>query len=145
VPPGPGGQHCTDNDAAVAWARARGLATNREVVAQSHLRVCLRRCRACGQGYAWIFCETMDSPAGDDPQEWLLFPVSAAEARQIAVAGEPGIVSVVDDLPPRRYVRRQFGRPTMPAGPLGHRPGGVPAVRLSRGLQDVAAQLRKDL
>jgi hypothetical protein len=98
-----GCQSCTDANAELAWARALALRERSVIVDESHFRITVRRCASCTQDYLWIFAETVDWIGGDDPQEWLVAPVSADEAQRLTEAG-------IVDLSIRRHLRRSFGR-----------------------------------
>lgn len=107
---GSGCQHCSDADAAVAWVRARDLLREIEIVAESHFGITVCRCASCAQDYVWIFCELIDWADGNDPQEWLVVPVTPTEAHRLASAGELGVGAALGGLSARRYLRRWFGR-----------------------------------
>jgi hypothetical protein len=110
MPPESGCRRCIATGAAEAWDRTRDLVIGTDIVAESHFRISVRGCPYCAQNYVWVFCETIDWADGDDPQEWLLVPVTAVEAQRFIVAGEPGAAEVLGNLVPRHYLRRRFGR-----------------------------------
>lgn len=63
------------------------LAVAVELVGESHLVVALRRC-VCGQRFLTIFAERVDWATGEDPQERLVVPISAAEGDALVADGE---------------------------------------------------------
>jgi hypothetical protein len=70
---------CFEGSAEQAWSALRGLTRERVVVEEPHLSVVICAC-ACGQRFVDVFCERIDWQGGQDPQEWLVVPVSDEEA-----------------------------------------------------------------
>lgn len=107
----PGCPACFGQDAARVWEeRARLVAVSR-LADESHFSVRRLRCGACGQEFVSVFCEQVDWADGNDPQEWLLIPVTEDEARLLAAAGEDGIERALGTLrSPRRQLARSYPR-----------------------------------
>jgi hypothetical protein len=64
---------------AEVWARIGTLTVEETLVEESHFSVRSLRCGGCGQLYAKTFCERIDWQGGNDPQQWVVIPVSADE------------------------------------------------------------------
>jgi hypothetical protein len=80
------------------------------LVDESHFSVALSRCPACGQAYASTFSERIDWSGGNDPQDWLVLPLDAAEAQGLSAAPADEVEAALNELPPRRYLLRWFAR-----------------------------------
>jgi hypothetical protein len=101
---------CHDPDPRRAWERSRRLAVEARLVEESHFSVRLVRCAACGQAYANVFSERIDWAGGNDPQDWLVLPLDAEEARAIAGTAEDAVERALNALPPRPFLLRWFAR-----------------------------------
>jgi len=100
---------CFPESAEDAWRGRQGLARGPEIADESHFHMTLLSCPACGQAFASVFCETVDWIGGEDPQDWLLIPVTAREADGLARAGEAGVEAALRSLDPgRRHLQRSF-------------------------------------
>lgn len=108
------------HDAARTSELRAGLDFVASLVEESHFGLSLHACRSCGQRFVHLFAERIDWQGGEDPQDWLLIPISAAEADAVRVAGE----SAVRALPARRFLLRDW--PSGSDGPeVGWRDGPV--------------------
>jgi hypothetical protein len=83
-----GCEDCWPATADAAWAARAGLASEHELVDESHFHVMIQACRGCSQRFVSVFSETVDWVDGDDPQHWILFPITAAEAAKLAQQGD---------------------------------------------------------
>ena len=77
---------CVGSDSVAALHAIRKAGRIAELVDESHFTVSIRRCAQCGQHFLWIFCERIDWADGDDPQTWMVVPVSADEAQRLITA-----------------------------------------------------------
>jgi hypothetical protein len=71
---------CWPADARAAWAARDGLTRLKELIDESHFIVAILACPHCGQRYVSVFTETIDWEGGNDPQYWMLLPLTEAEA-----------------------------------------------------------------
>jgi len=90
------------HDAARTWELRGALDFVASLVEESHFGLSLHACAACGQRFVQVFAERIDWVGGEDPQDWLLVPISAAEADALGTVGEGALAS----LAPRRYLTR---------------------------------------
>jgi hypothetical protein len=81
---------CSGEDAEAAWRHyhAGGLVIDAWLVQESHFVVNLRHCSACGQGFVWVFTESVDWRGGEDPQHRVVLPVTPDEMTALARQGE---------------------------------------------------------
>lgn len=106
-----GCESCFGDDAAAVWKAHEALERSARVVDDSHFGLSLRRCSACGQRFAAVFCERIDWSGGNDPQDWLQIPIANDEADALVAAGADGGEAVLRRLAPdRRYLARWFDR-----------------------------------
>lgn len=100
-----------------AWEASRTLATDAELIDESHFHVMLRSCRSCSQRFAWVFTETIDWADGEDPQHWVLLPITPTEAARLSGLGSLITEHDLNSLPSnRRSLHRDFpkdGRPQL--------------------------------
>ena len=100
---------CRNESADIAWERQRSFVPVARLVDETHFGVSLVRCGGCGQTFASVFCETIDWTGGNDPQDWLIIPVTAPEADARVAAGHDGVERILSALAPeRRYLVRWF-------------------------------------
>jgi hypothetical protein len=76
---------CWPEDAQAAWDADKKLVPVSVLLDESHFRVTLRACGACGQRFVCVFTETVDWVDSEDPQAWTRAPVSLEEA--VALVG----------------------------------------------------------
>ena len=82
-----GCERCWPEAADAAWG-ARARLTHAEVlIDESHYRVTLLACPACGQRFLSVFTETVDWADSEDPQYWTLLPLEDAEAADLIRRG----------------------------------------------------------
>ena len=65
------------------------LHTAAELIDEVHFRVAIRVCRSCTQGFAHVFTESIDWTDADDPQRWILLPVTADELSALTQRAGP--------------------------------------------------------
>ena len=75
-----GCERCWPTDADAAWAARGALVHSEGLIDESHFRVVILACTACHQRFVSIFTETVDWADSEDPQHWVLLPVTAPEA-----------------------------------------------------------------
>jgi hypothetical protein len=105
---------CWPPGAAAAWAAFLALPVEAELADESHFAVAIRACAACGQRFVAVFTELIDWADGEDPQDWTVLPVTAAEAAALAEAGGALELALNALAPHRRSLHRDFpkgGRP----------------------------------
>jgi hypothetical protein len=100
---------CDDPDPHRAFELFGKLVVVERLVDESHFSVKLRRCSGCGQAYAETFSERIDL-RGNDPQDWLVVPLDAAEAQAVYYAD--AVEAELSKLSPRRFLLRWRGRGT---------------------------------
>jgi hypothetical protein len=100
---------CFGDDAAKVWDDHGALDLVARVADESHFVADVLACPCCGQRFASLFCERIDWQGGNDPQDWLLVPLSADEASAVVAAGEQGAERVLSSLTaPRRFLLRYY-------------------------------------
>lgn len=75
---------CWPADADAAWDARGGLSRLQELIDESHFIVAILACPRCSQRYVSIFTETIDWNEGNDPQNWLLLPLTEDEAKDLS-------------------------------------------------------------
>ena len=78
-----GCERCWPTAADDAWQARSALATEHDLIDESHFHVTIRLCHACSQRFVAVFTETIDWVDGDDPQYWTLLPITAEETAQL--------------------------------------------------------------
>lgn len=118
---------CCGDDAETVWSHSSALARVAAIVEESHFSVRVVRCASCGQSFASVFCETIDWTGGNDPQDWLLVPLTEGDVATLIAAGEDGVERALAALVPERYLVRSYPR-TGPTPAVGwvHGPVWVP-------------------
>ena len=96
------------NDARAARDR---LECRDRLVDESHFGVSIRACRACGQRFVHVFSEAIDWTGGNDPQSWLLIPVSAEEVDGLRDLDEVAIERAIVALSPKRRCLDEYWPP----------------------------------
>jgi len=74
---------CTRNSPDAVWAARAALQCIDTLVDESHYHVVLLECPVCGDRCASIFTETIDWQTGDDPQHWVLLPLTSEETEYL--------------------------------------------------------------
>lgn len=110
----PGCERCWPPSAEAASAASRVLASEAELIDESHFHVTVLVCRACSQRFVSVFTELIDWVDSDDPQAWALVPITASEAAGL-MSGDAPTENQLDSLGTgRRSLRRDSpkGTPT---------------------------------
>lgn len=110
-----GCERCWPSDADAAWEARGTLAHVMELVDESHLHVMILACPRCTQRFISIFTETIDWADGDDPQYWMLLPITEAEAEGLGCQQDFPIETRLAALGPgRRCLRRDHPKAAAP-------------------------------
>jgi hypothetical protein len=75
---------CWPEDAMAAWNSFTAMNIERELIAESHFSIKIRRCNICTQHFVSVFTETIDWIDGDDPQNMRVQPVTESEATTLS-------------------------------------------------------------
>ena len=81
---GIGCEACFGGTAKQAWQARRGFTRTAALIDEVHFIVSLLACPRCGQAFLSIFAERIDWRGGEDPQEWVISPLTPAEAAGLA-------------------------------------------------------------
>jgi hypothetical protein len=93
---------CLPTDPAAAWRARRDLDLVAQQVDQPHFIVSVLECPRCGQRFVSVFTETIDWVGGDDPQRWVVMPISPVEADSLLSIGAEMSRATLEGVPPRR-------------------------------------------
>jgi hypothetical protein len=93
---------CWPEDAEEAWARVRGHRREARLMDEPHFSVVVFACAACGQRFVDVFCERIDWQGGQDPQAWLIVPVSEEEARTLEGLADAALERAIVAIAPKR-------------------------------------------
>ena len=107
---------CWPSSAAEGW-EARGRLTHvAELIDESHFHVMILACPRCTQHFVSVFTEMIDWADGDDPQYWMVLPITGIEADDLIKQRGLLAEAALDALDPgRRSLRRDH-----PKGPARH-------------------------
>ena len=78
-----GCQDCLPIDAAAAGEALRHIRIARELIRESHYSILIRTCPSCQQAFVSIFTERIDWQDGEDPQRWLVMPLTPEETQRL--------------------------------------------------------------
>ena len=92
---------CFEGTPEEVWAHRGEWASLDTLVDESHYGVSLSQCQ-CGQRFAEVFCEAIDWVGGNDPQAWVIAPISAEEMARLKI--DPNVAA----LSPRKWLDRYF-------------------------------------
>jgi len=67
-----------------AWGARRRLKLEEVLIDEMHYRVIILTCNVCRQHFISIFTETIDWADGEDPQYWIIMPLTRQEAADLA-------------------------------------------------------------
>lgn len=79
-----GCQHCWPDSADAAWEALKTLTIDLALIDESHFTIKIRSCNHCAQQFLSVFTETIDWQDGEDPQRWVVMPLSAAQAQMLS-------------------------------------------------------------
>lgn len=84
-----GCKNCWPSDAELAWNENKQLTSEMELIDESHFHVLIRNCQKCKQLFLAVFTEVVDWADGEDPQHWLIVPLTEVEAESLRLQGQP--------------------------------------------------------
>lgn len=115
-----GCKDCRPPDADIAWKARRALAREADLIDESHLHVMILMCRTCSQRFLSVFTETIDWAGGEDPQHWMLLPITDAEAAELVRAEGPVTEAQISAIAPgRRCLRHDNPKAGAPCSSWG--------------------------
>lgn len=104
-----GCERCWPASADTAWAFRQALSCEADLIDESHFHVVIQACPACSQRFLSVFTETIDWADGEDPQYWVVLPLTAAEAAGLALRAGSIREEEIDALGPgRRCLLRDY-------------------------------------
>lgn len=74
---------CWPMDPDSAWKARSKLVREAELIDESHFHVMILACNQCAQRFVSVFTETIDWEDGEDPQSWMLLPITDAEVDKL--------------------------------------------------------------
>lgn len=110
-----GCESCWPPSADAAWMARQTLTFESELIHESHFHVAVRACSTCAQQFVSVFTETIDWRDGDDPQCWVVLPLTAQEAASLVQKGDAmteGDLAALDS--GRKCLRRDYGKGEAP-------------------------------
>ena len=111
---------CWPASADAAWAAGKALARERYLVDDSHYIVRLERCERCGQRFLSVFTEVISWTTGEDPQHWIVLPVTSSEAAELERLGSAVTEAAIRAIgPDRRSLRRDWPEGEEPSASWG--------------------------
>jgi len=112
---------CWPEDAEAVWAGVGGHRRGARLVEEPHFSVVVYACAACGQRFVDVFCERIDWRDGQDPQSWLIVPVSEEEARALDGLSDAALERAIVAIAPKRRCLAvdHFGGPHRPRWIVG--------------------------
>ena len=78
-----GCETCWPESADAAWVAFDNYVILTRLVDESHYKISLRQCPACGQRFVYVFTETVDWIDGEDPQYRTVMPLTEQEAAEL--------------------------------------------------------------
>jgi hypothetical protein len=82
-----GCERCWPPSADAAQGARRTLTREAVLIEESHFNVMVRVCPSCSQRFVSVFTETIDWEDGEDPQYWMLLPLTISEAADLVQQG----------------------------------------------------------
>ena len=93
-----GCERCWPPSADAAWEARSQLIREVELIDESHFHVMILACLGCSQRFVSVFTETIDWADGDDPQYWMLLPITEAERSDLAQRRDSMAEAMLDGL-----------------------------------------------
>ena len=110
-----GCENCWPISPDAAWEARRALVHEAELIDESHLHVMILACSSCTQRFVSVFTETIDWVDGEDPQYWMLLPITDAEASELVQRKDPVTDAQLSALgPDRRCLRHDHPKAAAP-------------------------------
>lgn len=101
-----GCRNCWPSDPDIAWEARSTLDREADLIDESHFHVMVLSCSRCSQRFLSVLTETIDWVDGDDPQHWMLLPITDAEATELIQAKGSVTDAQIGALGPRRRCLR---------------------------------------
>jgi hypothetical protein len=101
-----GCENCWPADPDAAWEARRALPLEADLIDESHFHVMILACDNCSQRFVSVFTETIDWLDGEDPQYWVLLPITNAEASELVQRKGSVIEAQLNALGPGRRCLR---------------------------------------
>ena len=115
-----GCEECWPPSPEAAWEATRRFSFKAELIDESHFHVVIRSCSLCSQQFISVFTETIDWADGEDPQSWIVIPVTPAEASKLTRLGDAVTEDAFNSLPSARpSLRRDFRKNEAPRASWG--------------------------
>lgn len=78
-----GCDRCWPADAETAWSARSKLVRDTELIDESHFHILILSCKQCTQRFISVFTEMIDWKNGNDPQLWILLPITDSETASL--------------------------------------------------------------
>ena len=115
-----GCERCWPDNADAAWEARSSFIRETELIDESHLHVMILSCRNCSQRFVSIFTEMIDWADGDDPQYWMLLPITPEETADLVGRGTSLTEERLNELGrDRRSLRRDRPKMKVPSSYWG--------------------------
>ncbi len=82
-----GCEYCWPTAAEAAYEASSGLGYRQDLIDESHFQVSILTCPRCTQSFIAVFTEIIDWQGGDDPQHWMLMPITGMEVFDLTQEG----------------------------------------------------------
>lgn len=106
-----GCDHCWPVEAEAAWSATRKLVRDTELIDDSHFHILIVKCNQCAQRYISVFTEMIDWENGNDPQYWILLPITNSEVVKLIQNRDSISENEINALGKgRKSLRRDFPR-----------------------------------
>lgn len=110
-----GCERCWPASADAAWNFRRTLTCEAELIDESHFHVMILACPDCSQRFVSVFTETIDWADSDDPQYWVVLPLTGEEAAGLARQRASLTERELSELGPgRRCLQRDYAKGEAP-------------------------------
>lgn len=104
-----GCERCWPESAEAAWQARGDLREHARWIDESHFNVRVLECSHCTRRYLSVFTESVDWVNGEDPQRWLVAPVSAHEYERAEALFSASLEAALGVVPAeRRSLCRDF-------------------------------------
>jgi hypothetical protein len=111
-----GCERCWPSSADAAWRSRQTLTCEADLIDESHFHAMILACPECAQRFVSVFTETIDWADGDDPQYWVVLPITEAETADLARRRGSPTESKLHSLGPgRRCLRRDHPKGEAPS------------------------------
>jgi hypothetical protein len=94
----PGCPQCYGGEPEEVWQAIPKFPLVARLVDESHLIVSVIACPNCQQRWVKVFTELIDWVNGEDPQRWVVLPVTSEESRTLISQGENEDIDLIEAL-----------------------------------------------